>query len=76
MQACSLLLGRPWQFDKNSVHHGRNNQYTLVHKDNHITSLPMTPESILKDDINRANKAKHEKIRAKIRLWQKNLCNK
>jgi len=25
MQACSLLLGRPWQFDKNSVHHGRNN---------------------------------------------------
>ena len=22
MQACSLLLGIPWQFDKNSVHHG------------------------------------------------------
>ena len=52
MQACSLLLGRPWQFDKNFVHHGRNNQYTLVHKDKHITLLPMTPDSILKDDIN------------------------
>ena len=61
MQACSLLLGQPWQFDTNSVHHGRNNQYTLVHKDSHITLLPMTPESILKDDINRANKAKQEK---------------
>src|SRR3954465_10837906 len=24
MQACSLLLGRPWQFDRNVVHHGRN----------------------------------------------------
>ena len=58
MQACSLLLGRPWQFDKNSVHHGRNNQYTLVQKDKNITFLPMTPKSILKDDINRANKAK------------------
>ena len=56
MQACSLLLGRPGQFDKKSVHHGRNNQYTLVHKDKNLTLLPMTPESILKDDINRANK--------------------
>ena len=76
MQACSLLLGRPWQFDKNSVHHGRNNQYTLVHNDKNITLLPMTPDSILKDDINRANKAKQEKIRVKIRLWQKNLSTK
>ena len=41
-----------------------------------ITLLPMTPDSILKDDINRANKAKQEKIRVKIRLWQKNLSNK
>ena len=34
--------------------------YTLVHKDTNITLLPMTPDSILKDDINRANKAKQE----------------
>ena len=52
-----LLLGRPWQFDKKN-HHGRTNQYTPVHKDKTITLLPMTPDSILKDDINRANKAK------------------
>ena len=43
---------------KNYVHHGRNNQYTLVHKDKHITLLPMSPDSILKDDITRADKAK------------------
>jgi hypothetical protein len=23
MQACHILLGRPWQFDKDSMHHGR-----------------------------------------------------
>ena len=63
-------------FDKNYVHHGRNNQYTLVHKDKNITLLPMTPDSILKDDITRANKANRRKIRVKIRLWQKNLSNK
>jgi hypothetical protein len=22
MQACHILLGRPWQFDKDSMHHG------------------------------------------------------
>ena len=32
MQACSLLLGRPWKFDNDAIHHGRNNTYTLMHK--------------------------------------------
>ena len=62
MQACSLLLGRPWQFDKNSVHHGSTNQYTLVHKDKKIALLPMSPEQILKDDLARASKAKKQEI--------------
>jgi hypothetical protein len=31
MQACSLLLGRPWEFDIDTIHHGRSNKYTLVH---------------------------------------------
>ena len=69
MQACSLLLGRPWQFDKNVVHHGSTNQHTFVHKDNKIALLPMTPEQILKDDIARASKAKNRSNkRVKIRL--------
>ena len=32
MKACSLLLGRPWKFNNDVVHHGRNNTYTLMHK--------------------------------------------
>ena len=71
MQACSLLLGRPWQFDKKIAHHGRNNQYTLVHKDTNITLLPMTPYSILKDDIHRANKAKQEKNKSENQIVAK-----
>jgi hypothetical protein len=31
MQACSLLLGRAWQFDRESVHNGKTNQYSLIH---------------------------------------------
>ena len=71
MQACSLLLGRPWQFDKKFVHHGRNNQYTLVHNDKNITLLPMTLDSILKDDINRANKAQQEKNKSENQIVAK-----
>jgi hypothetical protein len=32
MDACSLLLGRPWQYDTDSLHHGRTNQYSLMFK--------------------------------------------
>ncbi|XP_060184361.1 uncharacterized protein LOC132614030 [Lycium barbarum] len=30
MQACHLLLGRPWQFDVDAQHSGRTNQYSFV----------------------------------------------
>ena len=29
MDVCHILLGRPWQFDKNFIHDGRKNTYTL-----------------------------------------------
>jgi hypothetical protein len=29
MDVCHLLLGRPWQYDRNVVHDGRMNTYTL-----------------------------------------------
>jgi hypothetical protein len=47
MQACSMLLGKPWQYDKRFLHDGRNNQYTLTHKGNKIVLHPMSPEQIL-----------------------------
>jgi hypothetical protein len=31
MQACSLLLGHPWEFDTDAIHYGRSNRYTLMH---------------------------------------------
>jgi hypothetical protein len=58
MQACSLLLGRPWQFDRESVHNGKTNQYSLMHDGKKIGLKPMTPEQILKDDLARASRVK------------------
>ena len=59
MEACSLLLGRPWQYDTDSLHHGRSNHYSFMFKGQKIIIHPMTPEQIVKDDLARA--AKHAK---------------
>jgi hypothetical protein len=60
MQACSLLLGRPWQFDRESAHDGKTNQYSLIHAGKKIGLKPMTPEQILKDDLASASRLKNE----------------
>jgi hypothetical protein len=50
MQACSLLLGRPWEFDTDAIHYGGSNKYTLVHNGKKITLLPLTPNEIVQCD--------------------------
>ena len=60
MQACSLLLGRPWEFDNDAVHHGKSNKYTFMHKGTKITLLPMTPAEIVQADLERAASLKNK----------------
>ena len=48
MQACSLLLGHPWEFDLDAAHHGRSNKYSFMQHGNNIVLLPLTPAEILK----------------------------
>jgi hypothetical protein len=50
MQACSLLLGRSWEFDIDAIHYGRSNKYTLVHNGKKITLFPLTPNEIVQCD--------------------------
>jgi hypothetical protein len=56
MEACSLLLGRPWQYDTDSLHHGSLNHYSLLFKCQKIIIHPMAPEQIVKDDLARTVK--------------------
>jgi hypothetical protein len=58
MQACHILLGRPWQFDKDSMHHGRLNQYSFLHHDKKIVLHRMSHEAIMHDDVLAAQKTK------------------
>jgi hypothetical protein len=50
MQACSLLLGHPWEFDTDAIYHGRSNKCTLVHNRKKITLLLLTLNEIVQCD--------------------------
>ena len=43
MDACHLLLGRPWQFDKDVIHNGRSNTYSFKLKGQNYTLTPLLP---------------------------------
>ena len=60
MEACSLLLGRPWEYDNDAHHHGRRNKYTFMHKGKKITLLPLTPAQIVQAEKDRAANANNE----------------
>lgn len=53
MDACHILLGRPWQYDRGTTHDGRKNTYTFW-KDNIKITLAPTKEgdSSKKDEDN------------------------
>jgi hypothetical protein len=45
-----LLLGHPWEYDIDALHHGRSNKYTFMYKGKKITLLHLTPAEIVKSD--------------------------
>jgi hypothetical protein len=63
MQACSLLLGQPWEYDIDALHHGRSNKYIFMHKGKKITFLPLTAAEIVKSDRERLA---NDKIKAPV----------
>ncbi|XP_074315361.1 uncharacterized protein LOC141651556 [Silene latifolia] len=43
MDACHLLLGRPWEFDRNTTHQGMDNTYSFKHNGMKVTLTPLPP---------------------------------
>jgi hypothetical protein len=58
MQACHILVCRPWQFNKDFMHHGQLNQYSFLHHDKKIVLHPMSHEAIMHNDVPAARKTK------------------
>ena len=46
MQACHVLLGRPWQYDKRVMHDGYTNRHSFVFNGKNVVLKPMTPSQV------------------------------
>jgi hypothetical protein len=46
MDVCHLLLGRPWQYDRNVIHDGRKNTYTLEKNGRTHMLLPIKDKEV------------------------------
>jgi hypothetical protein len=44
-----LLLGRPWQYDRDVRHNGKANTYQLHWRGKDVTLRPMTPQAIVNE---------------------------
>jgi hypothetical protein len=46
MDVCHILLGRPWQFDRNVIHDGRKNTYTQKNNGRTQMLLPIEEKNV------------------------------
>jgi len=49
MEASHVLLGRPWQFDRDVHHDGHANTYSFHFKKQTITLMPLSPSEVCRD---------------------------
>ncbi|GKA96406.1 putative reverse transcriptase domain-containing protein [Tanacetum coccineum] len=47
MDACHLLLGRPWEYDRDINHNGRTNTYSFLFGGVKITLMPNKPKEVV-----------------------------
>jgi hypothetical protein len=53
-----LLLGHPWQYDRDVRHNGKANTYQLHWRGKDVTLRPMTPQAIVNES--------HQKIEVNL----------
>jgi hypothetical protein len=68
LEVCGLLLGRPWQYDRNVTHARRANTYYFVHDRKHRTLKPMQDDQIKFDVELVVHKEKLHKAKPKSGL--------
>ena len=57
LEACHVLLERPWQFDKKTIHDGLTNEITFIHKHQKFVLHPLTPTQVLEDEAQMKQKS-------------------
>jgi len=62
MEVCHVLLRRPWQFDKKTMHNYLTNEITFSHREHKFVFHPLTPIQVIEDQVRmKRKKIKREK---------------
>ncbi|XP_060673275.1 uncharacterized protein LOC107411590 [Ziziphus jujuba] len=60
-----ILLGRPWQFDKNTIHYGQENSIVVRFKGKKIKLKPLTPRKVFRDQMQMQQRKEAERQKGK-----------
>ena len=71
MEACHILLGRPWQFDKKTMHNGLTNEITFTLNAKKFVLHPLLRSQVAEDQLQMKNKREKEKDEDKEKSPQK-----
>jgi len=66
MEACHILLGRPWQFDKKTMHNGLTNEITFTHKEKKFILNPLPHSQVVRDQVQMKQRRDEEKKKTKF----------
>ena len=66
-----VLLGRPWQYDKDVVHNGVIKKISFVHKRQKVTLTLLSPSEICEDPIKMRVKKNKRKKKRKTKLMKR-----
>jgi len=61
MEATHILLGRPWQYDRQVLHDGLTNKMTFTFPGHKVTLKPLSPKVVHEDQIKMKKKEKMKK---------------
>lgn len=79
MDACHILLGRPWEFDLNAIHKGRDNIYTftfncikmmIVPLEEHVPSTTKPTTTTKNNLIILAHRVFEEEIKGNLVIYE------
>jgi len=78
MEACHILLGRLWQFDKKTLHNGLTNEITLPNKEKKFVRHPLAPSKVFEDQLQmrkqKDEERKEESINKELGEQAPNMC--
>nr|KYP32827.1 hypothetical protein KK1_046394 [Cajanus cajan] len=77
LDASHILLGRPWQFDKKTIHDGLTNKISFHHLGKNIMLCPISPSQVSEDQLKmKVKREDEEKKKEKTKEGKKRPSHK